>query len=59
MTNDFPHLTEAQLDAIAGCMIDEIRENLHDEMAPCEPGEFLTAYLTADPEFPIHQFATG
>ncbi len=59
MQNDYPNLTIAQLEAIAVVMDDEIRERIHSEIAPCEPGEFLTAYLAADPEFPIHQFSTG
>ena len=30
---------------------DEIREDLHFEMAPCEPEEFLRAYVEKDPDF--------
>lgn len=32
-------------------MNDEIREDLHFEMAPCEPEEFLRAYVEKDPDF--------
>lgn len=59
MHNDYPTLTLAQLEAIVMVMDDEIRERIHSEIAPCEPGEFLTAYLAEDAEFPIHQFATA
>lgn len=39
------------MDNIASYMDDEIREELHCEMAPCEHEEFLEAYLERDPEF--------
>ena len=32
-------------------MNDEIREDLHFKMAPCEPEEFLKAYVERDPDF--------
>ena len=57
--NDYPELTADQLSAIAVSMNDEIREQLHAEIAPCSPGTFLTAYLERDPAFPIDQFSTG
>ena len=47
--NDYPNLSQASIDAIAIVMDDEIREALHSELAPCHPGEFLTAYLMRDP----------
>lgn len=58
MSNEYTNLSETQLAAIAELMDDEIRERLHSELSPCAPGEFLTAYLSADPDFPIHQFET-
>lgn len=58
MTNEYPNLTKDLLDAIAVIMDDDIREEVHNSMAPCHPGEFLTAYLERDPEFPINQFKT-
>jgi hypothetical protein len=59
MTNDYPHLTQKQIDNIASCMDDEIREMLHTDLSPCHPGEFLTAYLARDTDFPIEQFDTS
>ena len=38
-------------DTIATYMDDEIREDLHGDLAPCEPDEFLKAYLDRDPQF--------
>ncbi len=58
MENRFPDLTQEDLDAIAVVMDDDIREEVHSEVAPCHPGEFLTAYLDRDPGFPIYQFRT-
>ena len=39
------------MDAIAQYMDDDIREELHLEMAPCSPEDFLAAYLERDPDF--------
>ena len=47
--NRFPNLTRAQLDAIAPAMSYDIRDDIHIVLAPCSPGEFLTAYLDRDP----------
>lgn len=47
--NNYPTLSQKMLDAIATVMDDDIREELHSTMSPCEPGEFLTAYLERDP----------
>ena len=58
MRNDYPNLTADMLAAIAINMDDGIREAIHAEIAPCEPGEFLTAYLQLQPDFPINQFRT-
>jgi hypothetical protein len=44
-------ITQDDMDNIATYMDDEIRERLHFELAPCEPEEFLAAYLEKDPEF--------
>ena len=44
-------LDQEQMDVIASYMDDEIREDLHLEMAPCEPEEFLKAYVERDPDF--------
>ena len=38
---------ELPLDVIAGYMDDEIREQLHSDMAPCEAQAFLDAYCVA------------
>lgn len=44
-------LTQEDLDVIATYMNDDIRENLHFDMAPCTPEAFLKAYVTEDPDF--------
>ena len=44
-------LTQEELDNIATYMNDEIREDLHFDLAPCTPEEFLKAYVKADPDF--------
>ena len=36
---------------IALYMNDEIREQVHAELVPCSPKQFLTRYLELDPEF--------
>ena len=38
-------LNTEEMENIATYMNDEIREDLHFEMAPCEPEEFLRAYV--------------
>lgn len=43
-------ISKEQMDIIATYMDDEIRERLHSEMAPCEPEDFLRAYIEEDPE---------
>lgn len=35
---------ESRLAAMAALMDEEIRERLHNEIAPCSPGEFFAAY---------------
>ena len=44
-------LKQKDMDTIASYMDDEIREDLHDEIAPCTPEEFLKSYLERDPDF--------
>ena len=44
-------LTQDEMNNIASYMDDEKREALHAKMAPCEPAEFLKAYVDVDPEF--------
>ena len=44
-------LNTEEMENIATYMNDEIREDLHFEMAPCEPEEFLRAYVEKDPDF--------
>lgn len=39
------------MDTIATYMNDEIREDLHCELAPCTPEEFLIRYVELDKEF--------
>ena len=36
---------------IVDYMNDEIREDLHAELAPCTEQEFFNAYMERDPEF--------
>lgn len=38
-------------ESIASYMNDEIREDVHGDLAPCTNKEFLDAYLKKDPEF--------
>lgn len=48
----FTHaITQELMDTIATYMDDEIREQVHAEIAPCEPEEFLRRYLELDSEF--------
>jgi len=42
---DITGLTEAELSAYAQMMDDEIREAIHDDLAPCTPEVFLAAYV--------------
>lgn len=44
-------LSQQEMDIIASYMDDDIREDLHTELAPCEPEEFLEAYVEQDPAF--------
>lgn len=38
------------MNEIATYMNDEIREDIHNELASCTPGPFLAAYCNADPD---------
>ena len=38
-------------DSIANYMRDDLREQVHAELAPCPPKEFLRRYLELDPSF--------
>lgn len=53
MTIRGERITQKDMDIIANYMNDEIREQVHRELAPCEPEEFLTRYLELDPDFEI------
>ena len=39
------------MDRIAVYMDNDKREQVHFELAPCEPEEFLKRYLEIDPDF--------
>lgn len=45
VTNEFG--VEINFDAAVNCMDDEIREMLHQEIAPCTDQEFFDAYCKA------------
>lgn len=44
-------VTQEKMDVIATYMDDEKREQVHDELAPCTPEEFLRRYIELEPEF--------
>lgn len=44
-------IEQKTMDAIAAYMDDDKREQVHFELAPCEPEEFLKRYLELDPDF--------
>ena len=44
-------LTQNLMDTIATYMDDDKREQVHFELAPCDPEEFLKRYLELDPDF--------
>ena len=48
-------------EAIVNLMNDEIREQVHMELAPCTDEEFLKRYLELDPEFEnvLNEFSQG
>ena len=43
-------ITDEDMQNIAGYMIDEIREELHGKLAPCNNEKFLREYIKRDPE---------
>lgn len=51
MTKQFVLITQNLLDDIATYMDDEIREQVHIELAPCTPEQFLRRYVELDPQF--------
>ena len=53
MTIRGERITQADMDIIASYMNNDIREQVHRELAPCEPEEFLARYLELDPGFEI------
>lgn len=44
-------IDQKTMDAIAVYMDNDKREQVHSELAPCEPEEFLKRYLELDPDF--------
>jgi len=44
-------ITQEQLDALAGLMDEDLREQVHEELAPCEPMQFLERYCELDEDF--------
>ena len=44
-------ITNEEMYDIASYMNDDIREDIHLELAPCTNEEFLIAYCNADPDF--------
>lgn len=51
-------MTQKELDNIAILMDDDIREKLHNDMAPCTPDEFLTEYCKQHKEKYNEDFKT-
>jgi len=47
----FAFLDNNLMDTIASYMDDDIREDLHEKLAPCDNIDFLKAYVEKDPEF--------
>lgn len=45
------NITQELMDTIATYMNDDIREDLHFRLAPCESDLFLREYVKRDPEF--------
>lgn len=44
-------ISQERMDTIGTYMDDNIREQVHYELAPCTPEEFLIRYLDLDPDF--------
>ena len=49
--NEEFEISNELMDTIGSYMDDEKREQVHAELAPCTPKEFLERYLELDPEF--------
>lgn len=49
--NEEVAISNELMDTIAGYMDDEKREQVHAELAPCTPEEFLTRYIELDLDF--------
>lgn len=45
------NITQELMDTIATYMNDDIREDLHSRLAPCEPDFFLREYVKRDSNF--------
>lgn len=45
------NITQELMDTVTTYMNDDIREDLHSRLAPCEPDLFLREYVKRDPEF--------
>jgi len=48
---DETHMTDPEMDALVNYMDDDIREKVHQELAPCTHEEFILRYIELDPEF--------
>lgn len=44
-------IAQEKMDDIAIYMDDDIREQVHNELAPCAPEEFLRRYVELSPNF--------
>ena len=44
-------ISQKLMDTISSYMDDDKREDVHAELAPCTPEEFLVRYLELDPDF--------
>lgn len=51
ITVKLSEVNQTMLDDIATYMCDEIREQVHIELAPCSPEKFLVRYLQLDQKF--------
>lgn len=51
--NNFDLSEEKLWNTIASYMDDDIREDVHGDLAPCSEGEFLVEYLRRDPDFEV------
>ena len=44
-------ITDDDMISISSYMNDDIREDIHSQLAPCTNEEFIRAYLDSDPDF--------